>query len=206
MTKLITAYFLLFSAALCAQQQVLRLRFLDRSQLGIEGVQVENRRSGVLVKSDKTGLSILQATVGDTIRYGVNGVWKETFVSETSSFQQEMAVIIDEKLRELQEIILVKDRYKPFDVGVIPTIKGTQITTGTNAVIELSRLSGSKSTGNPRELFAKIPGLNIWESDAYGIQLGVGGRGLSPDRTTNFNTRQNGCDISADALGYPESY
>ena len=29
---------------------------------------------------------------------------------------------------------------------------------------------------------------------------------MSPNRTSNFNTRQNGYDISADALGYPESY
>ena len=29
---------------------------------------------------------------------------------------------------------------------------------------------------------------------------------MSPRRTSNFNTRQNGYDISADALGYPESY
>jgi Fe(3+) dicitrate transport protein len=206
MRNLTLAIYLLFATFLNAQEQTLRLRFLDRSQLGIEGVQVENRRSGVLVASDKTGLSVLQATIGDSIRYGVSGEWKETFVIDPRYFQQEIAIIMDEKLRELQEITIVKDRYQPFDVGVIPTIKGTQITTGTNSVIELSRLSGSKSTGNPRELFAKIPGLNIWESDAYGIQLGVGGRGLSPDRTTNFNTRQNGCDISADALGYPESY
>src|SRR5690606_26115464 len=31
-------------------------------------------------------------------------------------------------------------------------------------------------------------------------------RGLDPNRASNFNTRQNGYDISADALGYPESY
>ncbi|HER40324.1 MAG TPA: TonB-dependent receptor, partial [Salinimicrobium catena] len=39
-----------------------------------------------------------------------------------------------------------------------------------------------------------------------GLQLNIGGRGLDPNRTQNFNTRQNGYDISADVLGYPESY
>ena len=29
---------------------------------------------------------------------------------------------------------------------------------------------------------------------------------MDPNRTSNFNTRQNGYDISADVLGYPESY
>ena len=38
------------------------------------------------------------------------------------------------------------------------------------------------------------------------MQLDIGGRGLSPNRSSNFNTRQNNYEISADPLGYPESY
>ncbi|HLP14001.1 MAG TPA: TonB-dependent receptor plug domain-containing protein, partial [Flavobacteriales bacterium] len=73
-------------------------------------------------------------------------------------------------------------------------------------VINIANTKANLATNNGRQVFAKIAGLNIWESDAGGIQLGIGGRGLSPNRTSNFNTRQNGYDISADALGYPESY
>ncbi|MCG9880431.1 MAG: TonB-dependent receptor [Bacteroidia bacterium] len=73
-------------------------------------------------------------------------------------------------------------------------------------LIVLKDLLANTATNNPRQVFAKVPGLNIWESDQAGLQLGVGGRGLSPNRTSNFNTRQNGYDISADALGYPETY
>ena len=62
------------------------------------------------------------------------------------------------------------------------------------------------AANNARRLFVRVPGLNIWESDGGGLQLGIGGRGLSPNRTSNFNVRQNGYDIAADALGYPESY
>ncbi len=64
----------------------------------------------------------------------------------------------------------------------------------------------NKATNNARQTYSKVVGLNIWESDGGGLQLGIGGRGLSPDRSSNFNMRQNGYDISADALGYPESY
>ena len=67
-------------------------------------------------------------------------------------------------------------------------------------------MDGNKAVNLSRQIYAKIPGLNIWESDGAGIQLGLGGRGLNPSRNSNFNTRQNGYDISADALGYPESY
>lgn len=72
--------------------------------------------------------------------------------------------------------------------------------------INLQKTIANKANNNARELFATVPGLNIWESDGGGLQLGIGARGLSPNRTAHFNTRQNGYDISADALGYPETY
>ena len=73
-------------------------------------------------------------------------------------------------------------------------------------VVAVDQILANKATNNSRQIFNRIPSLNIWESDAAGLQLEIGGRGLSPKRTTNFNVRQNGYDISADPLGYPESY
>ncbi len=86
-------------------------------------------------------------------------------------------------------------------------VEGLSIYEGKKSeVVQVSSLTANLATNNARQVFAKVAGLNIWESDGAGLQLGVGGRGLSPNRTSNFNTRQNGYDISADALGYPESY
>ena len=73
-------------------------------------------------------------------------------------------------------------------------------------VIVMDSLVVNTATNNARQIYARVPGLNIWENDGAGIQLSIGGRGLDPNRTSNFNVRQNGYDISADALGYPESY
>lgn len=94
-----------------------------------------------------------------------------------------------------------------FESSTMKMIEGVIFTHGkkTNS-IDLKKLNVNKSTNNARELYASVPGLNIWESDGGGLQLGIGARGLSPSRTAHFNTRQNGYDISADALGYPESY
>ncbi|MCH2042629.1 MAG: TonB-dependent receptor [Saprospiraceae bacterium] len=73
-------------------------------------------------------------------------------------------------------------------------------------VIHCDKINGNLANNSGRQIYAKTAGLNIWENDNSGIQLNIGGRGLSPDRTANFNTKQNGYDISADALGYPETY
>ncbi len=87
------------------------------------------------------------------------------------------------------------------------TVEGMYLTNGIKTHhIDPKRIDANKAIDNARELYAKVPGLNIWESDAGGLQLGIGARGLSPSRTAHFNTRQNGYDISADALGYPETY
>lgn len=75
-----------------------------------------------------------------------------------------------------------------------------------NDVIVPEEMTINKSNNSGRQVFSKVAGVNVQETDAGGLQLGVGVRGLDPKRTTNFNTRQDGYDIAADALGYPESY
>ena len=86
-------------------------------------------------------------------------------------------------------------------------VEGTAIYAGKKTeVVVMKDLIANQATNNSRQVYAKVAGLNIWENDGAGIQLAIGGRGLNPNRVSNFNTRQNGYDISADALGYPESY
>jgi len=90
-------------------------------------------------------------------------------------------------------------RLSDFQSGAIYSAKKTEL-------IRIRDLTLNTATNNARQAFSTVAGLNIWESDGAGVQLGIGGRGLSPDRTSNFTVRQNGYDISADPLGYPESY
>lgn len=86
-------------------------------------------------------------------------------------------------------------------------VQGAAIYAGRKTeVVNLSKSNANLSTNRARQAFSHVAGLNIWESDCGGLQIGVGGRGLSPSRNESFNTRQNGYDIAADALGYPESY
>jgi Fe(3+) dicitrate transport protein len=86
-------------------------------------------------------------------------------------------------------------------------IQGTNIYAGKKSeVIHLNQLDADLSTNNYRQLMAKVPGVSIWESDGSGIQTSVATRGLSPNRSWEFNVRQNGFDISSEVFGYPEAY
>ncbi|MFD2245914.1 TonB-dependent receptor [Pontibacter ruber] len=108
---------------------------------------------------------------------------------------------------KLSEVKVKGEREKTFGITRLNSVEGAAIYEGKKSeVVVLNDITANKATNNSRQVFAKVAGLNIWESDGAGLQLGIGGRGLSPNRTSNFNTRQNGYDISADALGYPESY
>jgi len=62
------------------------------------------------------------------------------------------------------------------------------------------------STNNYRQLFKRTPGMYVSEHDASGLQTSISTRGLSANRSWEFNMRQNGYDIAADPSGYPETY
>lgn len=89
----------------------------------------------------------------------------------------------------------------------MPEIKQNVLFSGKkNEVLKLSNINGNFTTNNAREIFSRIPGVTIWENEGSGIQVNVGVRGLSPNRSWELNTRQNGYDISSDVFGYPEAY
>ncbi len=108
--------------------------------------------------------------------------------------------------KELPDITVV-GRNSKSDYQQIPEIVGTTIYAGKkNALIVLENVQGNISNNVMRQVLAKIPGIHIWESDPSGIQIGIAARGLSPNRSWEFNVRQNGYDIAADPFGYPEAY
>ncbi|MCW9713161.1 TonB-dependent receptor [Aliifodinibius salicampi] len=107
----------------------------------------------------------------------------------------------------LEEVIVGGENESTSGITRLQSVEGVSINESKkNEVLVIEDMTLNKASNNSRQVYAKVPGLNIWQSDDAGIQTSVGGRGLSPKRNSNFNTRQNGYDIAADALGYPESY
>ncbi|MPR32148.1 TonB-dependent receptor [Cytophagaceae bacterium SJW1-29] len=114
---------------------------------------------------------------------------------------------LEEEVSVLSREVVVIGRNTETVSGRLNDVSGTAIYASKKTeLINVRNLNANLATNNTRQIYARIPGLNIWEYDRGGLQLGIGGRGLSPNRSSNFNIRQNGYDISADALGYPESY
>jgi Fe(3+) dicitrate transport protein len=109
-------------------------------------------------------------------------------------------------IKYLSEITLVGTANRS-DLQQIPEIVGTAIYAGKkSSLLVMKNVEGNVTTNIMRQVMAKIPGIHIWENDGSGIQIGVATRGLSPNRSWEFNVRQNGYDIAADPFGYPEAY
>ncbi len=110
-------------------------------------------------------------------------------------------------LEELSAVIIAAKKKESYELTQLKPVEGTHIYAGKKSeVINLDLVVANKATNNARQIYAKVAGLNIYDNGDGGLQLNIGGRGLDPNRTANFNTRQNDYDISADVLGYPESY
>jgi Fe(3+) dicitrate transport protein len=110
------------------------------------------------------------------------------------------------KNQELGEIIIAKPLLNN-GIERMPEIRDNVIyATKKNEVVKLNNATANLAQNNSRQIFAKVPGIHVWESDGSGVQMGIAARGLSPNRMWEFNTRQNGYDISSDPFGYPEAY
>ena len=140
------------------------------------------------------------------ISYYLSGFTKKSdTINLNQSYLNLPKIILEELSYDLKEYEIKQD--EEFNIRKLRAIEGVMITQGKKTeAISVESLDANKATNQSRQIYSKIPGINIWESDGAGIQLGLGGRGLNPSRNSNYNTRQNGYDISADALGYPESY
>ncbi|MFU2093819.1 TonB-dependent receptor family protein [Ornithobacterium rhinotracheale] len=107
----------------------------------------------------------------------------------------------------LNQVEAQAHRKKAFTLRHMKEVEGTSILAGKKTeVVLVDQKTANLATNNARQVYNQVVGLNIYDYNDGGLQLGIGGRGLDPNRTANFNTRQNGYDISADVLGYPESY
>ena len=122
----------------------------------------------------------------------------------TSNAQDKFDIEENDTVKKLAPVIIITKQQSP---ERMPEIKDNVLFSGKkNEVLKLSNINGNLTNNNAREIFARIPGVTVWENEGSGIQINVGVRGLSPNRSWELNTRQNGYDISSDVFGYPEAY
>lgn len=163
-----------------------------------DSIIMSDRAGSFLINNVGTGSYIfsISHTGFATQQQTVNVADKDLFIN----------VVLTTKVNELEKVT-VRSLANDFGFTRLRNVDGFSIFAGKKTeVILTENLTANLATNNPRQVYNKVAGLNIYENDGAGLQLSVGARGLDPNRSANFNVRQNGYDIAADALGYPESY
>ncbi|MFT5891654.1 MAG: Fe(3+) dicitrate transport protein [Dokdonia sp.] len=193
----------------CAQAQyTLSGVITDDTNTPLSDVEVYLQGANKATKTDAQGAYIFENVKDGTYAITVFGLSYE-LVEESLTVQGDVQknyrlVPLGESL---SEVILSTRKEKIFALRSLKKVEGTAIYAGKKSeVVLIDQITGNLAANAPRQIYSQVVGLNIYENGDAGLQLNIGGRGLDPNRSANFNIRQNNYDISADVLGYPESY
>lgn len=204
--KIISFLFLLTSFATFSQYTVTGT-VINQNKKALNKVQIYNKTGGLLAETNVQGKFIFSTDKKaiSLVIYVDN--YRVKNMDVTADTYKNLQVVLDEISEQLSEIQIRANKQKVFKLRRLKDVEGTSIYAGKKTeVILVDQSTANLATNNARQIYNQIAGLNIFENDDAGLQLNIGGRGLDPNRTANFNTRQNGYDMSADVLGYPESY
>ncbi|MGK2861491.1 MAG: TonB-dependent receptor plug domain-containing protein, partial [Chitinophagaceae bacterium] len=92
-------------------------------------------------------------------------------------------------------------------VRPLPPVQGTYIFSGKKTeIIDLAQIPADITNKTGRQLFAKIPGVFVYDMDGAGNQINIASRGLDPHRGWEFNNRKDGIITNSDMYGYPASH
>ena len=168
----------------------------------ISGVNIYSKSAGLIEVSDDNGYYSFEANKDDLISFYI-----ENYSVYETKLSQNETVFLNPLIENLDEIEIIARNEKIFSLQRLSSVEGTNIFEGKKSeVVLVDQSMANLASNNSRQIYSQVAGLNIFQNDDAGLQLNIGGRGLDPNRSSNFNTRQNSYDISADVLGYPESY
>ena len=195
--------------SLFSQENLSGVIISESTSLPLENVTIFNSDTNEISYSDYEGkFTISINNIDSEVNFFLEGynLLSEIFSPQVSE-SNNVTIRLVPRIEELNEVVVRSNLKKIFQIKRFQDVEGTRIYAGKkNEVILIDVSMANLASNNARQIYNQIPGLNIYQNDDAGLQLNIGGRGLNPNRTANFNTRQNNYDISADALGYPESY
>ena len=124
------------------------------------------------------------------------------------SFAQQRSVHEDSvfKARSLDSVILYS-YLNQYIIKQLPPEQGNYIFSGKKTeVINLAQVPVDIANKTGRQVFAKVPGIFVYDMDGSGNQVNIATRGLDPHRGWEFNIRKDGILTNSDMYGYPASH
>jgi Fe(3+) dicitrate transport protein len=103
----------------------------------------------------------------------------------------------------LDSVLIRDSRLSTF----LPDDDGIQLYAGKKTnLVDLTEGGSNLPQNVGRTIFAKIPGVHLWDMDGAGTQMNISTRGTDAHRSIERNMRQNGYNTNSDLFGYPENH
>ncbi len=175
----------------------------------LEGAHVKLEEAKLIATTDRFGtFRFLNIPSGDytlTISYvGYRTFQKKVSLKGQTIFEESIKMIPSES--SLREVVVAVGRQID-DIGRLPEVQGTYNFAGKKTeVIELAQKNVAVTEKYGRQIFAKVPGIFVYDMDGTGNQLNISTRGLDPHRGWEFNIRKDGALTNSDMYGYPASH
>lgn len=199
--------FFAFTLISFAQQTISGKVIFTQDKSALENVKIYDKSSGVLAETNADGFYSFSTEKENITLIFFSFEYQVEEITINTKTTREVNVSLLDLSETLSEVQITARKERVFEIKRLKDVEETAIYAGKKTeVVLVAQSMGNLASNNARQIFAQVAGLNIYQNDDAGLQLNIGGRGLDPNRTANFNTRQNGYDISADVLGYPESY
>jgi Fe(3+) dicitrate transport protein len=101
----------------------------------------------------------------------------------------------------------IKIKAQRSNITCLQPVSGAYLWSGKKSeVIKLESMDANIAERTPRQIFAKVPGVFVYDMDGTGNQTNFSTRGLDPHRSWEFNIRANGVITNSDMYGYPASH
>ncbi len=196
--------FMAFSQTVTLEGQV-----TDKDSSPLVGAHVLLKEVNKLaVVTENGSFSIEKITPGDytlTISHiGYQTMQKKITLTGQSTFYENITLQLLED--NLQEVVVSAERQAE-GVHTLPEVQGTYIFSGKKTeVVDLTQKNVALTEKYGRQIFAKIPGVFVYDMDGTGNQVNISTRGLDPHRGWEFNIRKDGVLTNSDMYGYPASH
>lgn len=119
-------------------------------------------------------------------------------ISSLSIFAQKDTVL---------QTIEIKAKQQITEIQRLSDVHSMYLTAGKKSEsIQVADMNANIAEKTPRQIFAKVPGVFVYDMDGSGNQVNIATRGLDPHRSWEYNIRQNGIMINSDIYGYPASH
>lgn len=194
---------------LAAQEAVLAGTVTDSSGGPIPGARVEIVGTGRQARTDDGGRYRLAGLAPGQQEIQVTAASYQTVIRRVTLHAGQATTasfVLVLSAREIAPLVVLATPGSP-PVRPAEDLTGMVVMAGSKSeVLDLSDASANLAEKTGRQVFARLPGIFVYDMDGGGNQINIATRGLDPHRSWEMNVRQDGVLVNSDMYGYPASH